>query len=94
MIALTAGQQIVAPYREVSPHMSTEEFNGLLDEIATAIEKRLTITEANDASAMAALRLAHERTHRAEALAAERLEGLLAAAAFATVLAKQLRDEP
>lgn len=89
MTALTPGQEIVAPYRG---HDGTLQ-RALLDDIAAAIDKRCTVLEENARSAGAAERIAHERAIAAEKLAAERLEGLLAAAQFATILAKQLRLE-
>lgn len=49
--------------------------------------------EANLDSAIAGQRIALERLQTAERLAADRLDGLLAAAAFTTILAKQLRLE-
>lgn len=79
MTAPTPGHAIVAPYREVNVVMSTEVLNGLLDDLALAIDE--------------ALRIANERAAVAEALAADRLAAVLAAADFAARLARELRVE-
>jgi hypothetical protein len=57
------------------------------------IDAHVAKLQANLDSAIAGQRIALERLQAAEQLAADRLEGLLAAAAFATILAKQLRLE-
>lgn len=93
MAAPSPGQAVVAPYREISAHMTQDELHRLLDEIAAAIDARCAVIEENARSAAAAALVSLERAIAAEKLAAERLDGLLAAAAFSTVLARQLRLE-
>jgi len=59
-------------------------------EIAT-LNKRIAVIEENCRSAVAAMRLAMEAQKKAEALAQERLDGLLAAASFAVILMKEVQ---
>jgi hypothetical protein len=54
-------------------------------------EKRITKAEENCRSAVAAMRLAMEAQKKAEALAQERLDGLLATASFAVMLMKEIQ---
>jgi hypothetical protein len=54
-------------------------------------EKRITKAEENCRSAVAAMRHAMEAQKKAEALAQERLDGLLAAASFAVMLMKEIQ---
>lgn len=56
-------------------------------------DEQIAKLQAGLTSAIAGQRIALERLRVAEQLAAERLEGLLAAATFATILARQLRLE-
>ena len=68
---------------------TTNSGNAMTDDADAKIAK----LQANLTSAIEGQRIALERLRATEQLAAERLEGLLAAAAFATILAKQLKLE-
>jgi len=60
-------------------------------------QQRIDVAEENARSAVGAMRLAMEAQKKAEALAQERLDGLLAAASFSVLLMKEiqrLQDKP
>lgn len=90
--APSLGQQIVAKYR-VERDVGLTRMNDVLEGIALAIDTHIAGLQANLDSALGAQRVSLERATAAEALAADRLEGLLAAAAFSAVLVRQLRLE-
>ena len=54
-------------------------------------EKRIATAEENCRSAIAAMRLAMEAQKKAEFLAQDRLDGLLAAASFSVLLMKEIQ---
>jgi hypothetical protein len=91
-VAGPTGREIVAPFRDIDI-TTVERQLQVLGDIAGAIDKVLAKKDAAIESATGAMRIADAERKKAEQLAAERLQGLLAAAEFSTILAKQLRLE-